>query len=88
MELGIIAVVMGVLVVLGAFFHFTKPNEVAVVEKFDPTVLPPKTVILRMNKLEIEALGQKYGISLDRRKSTKNLYNDLLAQHKKGLTDD
>tara|TARA_R110000803_G_scaffold4890_1_gene16238 strand:+ start:104 stop:364 length:261 start_codon:yes stop_codon:yes gene_type:complete len=86
MELGIIAVVMGVFVVLGAFFHFTKPNEDVV--EFDPTVLPPKTAILRMNKLEIEALGQKYGISLDRRKSTKNLYNDLLAQHKKGLTDD
>ena len=81
MELGIIAVVMGVFVVLGAFFHFTKPNEVAV--EFDPTVLPPKTDILRMNKLEIEALGQKYGISLDRRKSTKNLYNDLLAHYKK-----
>ena len=83
MELGIIAVVMGVFVVLGAFFHFTKPNEDAVVEKFDPTVLPPKTDILRMNKLEIEALGQKYGIDLDRRKSTKNMYNDLLAHHKK-----
>lgn len=83
MELGIIAVVMGVFVVLGAFFHFTKPNEDAVVEKFDPTVLPSKTVILRMNKLEIEALGQKYGIDLDRRKSTKNLYNDLLAHYKK-----
>ena len=81
MELGIIAVVMGVFVVLGAFFHFTKPNEV--VEKFDPKVLPPKEVILGMNKLEIEALGQKYGISLDRRKSTKNLYNDLLAHYKK-----
>jgi len=81
MELGIIAVVMGVFVVLGAFFHFTKPNEV--VEKFDPKVLPPKEVILGMNKLEIEALGQKYGIDLDRRKSTKNLYNDLLAHYKK-----
>ena len=86
MELGIIAVVMGVFVVLGAFFYFTKPNEV--VEEFDPKVLPPKTDILRMNKLEIEALGQKYGISLDRRKSTKNLYNDLLEHYKKGLTDD
>ena len=86
MELGIIAVVMGVFVVLGAFFYFTKPNEV--VEEFDPTVLPPKTAILRMNKLEIEALGQKYGIDLDRRKSTKNLYNDLLEHYKKGLTDD
>ena len=83
MELGIIAVVMGVFVVLGAFFHFTKPKEDAVVEKFDPTVLPPKTDILRMNKLEIEALGQKYGIDLDRRKSTQNMYNDLLAHHKK-----
>lgn len=81
MELGIIAVVMGVFVVLGAFFHFTKPNEV--VEEFDPKVLPPKEVILGMNKLEIEALGQKYGIDLDRRKSTKNLYNDLLAHYKK-----
>tara|TARA_B110000483_G_scaffold242761_1_gene329655 strand:- start:2569 stop:2826 length:258 start_codon:yes stop_codon:yes gene_type:complete len=83
MELAIIAVVMGVLVVLGAFFHFTKPNEDVVEKAFDPKVLPPKEVILGMNKLEIEALGQKYGIDLDRRKSTKNLYNDLLEHYKK-----
>ena len=85
MELGIVAVVMGVLVVLGAFFYFTKPKEV--VEEFDPKVLPPKEVILGMNKIEIEELGRKYGIELDRRKSTKNLYNDL-AKHFKRNNDD
>ena len=78
-------IVFGLLVVLSiAIFIIVsyKQPRVEVPPPFDPTVFPETETLENLSKLEIEAIGRKYGIELDRRKSVKNLIRELQKWHR------
>ena len=80
MEPEMFYILVGFFCIFGIIYYATKPVEKQ--PEFDLTVCPGKKELQLLSKVELENLGRKYGIELDRRKSSKNMINDLQKLHK------